>query len=216
MTLKQYTYPRIEAMATAYDKDLTISQCDPEAAQYLLTHPVMAPKTTIMPLDVTHQVLGNASVQKKLLGLDGELPASKAERPLPTSIRALYYEILTFFAKAYADEFGLVEGPPLHDPLSVAACFEPGLFQDHGERFAVEVVTEGIHKPDLLHRADAEGVGQLGRILVTKLEKGQSGVRIPRSLDVAAFWELVDKALCEAEKSSPIPPLTADWWDTRP
>ncbi|KAF9636778.1 hypothetical protein BFW01_g7674 [Lasiodiplodia theobromae] len=196
--------------------------CDPEAAQFLLTHPIIAPKTTIMPLDVTHQVLGTPSVQSKLLGLPGGIPARDSpEKPLPTPIRALFHEIMTFFAKTYAEEFALTDGPPLHDPLAVAATFAPDLFVDNGgERFAVRVVTDGEHRADpALNLADAEAVGQLGRTLITEVvaeEEGRrEGVRIPRTLDVARFWDLIDQALAAAEKVSPLPGLEADWWKTR-
>ncbi|GME54123.1 putative uridine nucleosidase [Neofusicoccum parvum] len=186
--------------------------CDPEAAQFLLTHPIIAPKTTIMPLDVTHQVLGTSAVQTKLLHLPSS-PSSK--KPLPTPIRALFHEIMTFFAKTYAEEFALTEGPPLHDPLAVAATFAPDLFDDNaGERFSVDVVTQGEHRADpAQNRADAEAVGQLGRTLVTKVDG--EGVRIPRRLDVARFWDMIDEALAKAEETSPLPALEGDWWKTR-
>ncbi|KAF4310621.1 putative uridine nucleosidase [Botryosphaeria dothidea] len=190
--------------------------CDPEAAQFLLTHPIIAPKTTIMPLDVTHQCLGTPAVQTKLLGLPADSSSPSPEKPLPTPIRALFHEIMTFFAKTYAEEFALTAGPPLHDPLAVATTFAPEIFGDSGgERFSVAVVTEGQHRADpALNLADAEAVGQLGRTLATKAEEGE-GVRIPRSLDVDRFWDLIDDALARAEKTSPLPALTADWWKTR-
>lgn len=84
--------------------ELTNPQCDPEAAQFLLTHPIIAPKTTIMPLDVTHQCLGTPAVQTKLLGLPADSSPPSPETPLPTPIRALFHEIMTFFAKTYAEE----------------------------------------------------------------------------------------------------------------
>ncbi|KAK8221135.1 Inosine/uridine-preferring nucleoside hydrolase domain-containing protein [Phyllosticta capitalensis] len=190
--------------------------CDPEAAQFLLSHPVLSPKTTIAPLDLTHQVLGNEEVQSKLLGLPGGIPKVAGDKPLPSPIRALFHEIMTFFARTYAEEFALVEGPPLHDPLALAAAFEPGIFHDRGERFRVEVVTEGTHIPSPAHVSDMKAVGQLGRTLVTKVERGEPGVRIPRGLDTPRFWDLIDVALTAAEMTSPLPELTQEWWSTRP
>lgn len=103
----------------------------------------------------------------------------------------------------------------------MAATFAPDLFVDNGgERFAVRVVTDGEHRADpALNLADAEAVGQLGRTLITEVvaeEEGRrEGVRIPRTLDVARFWDLIDQALAAAEKVSPLPALEADWWKTR-
>lgn len=125
---------------------------------------------------------------------------------------------LTFFFLKKKNRFALTDGPPLHDPLAVAATFAPDLFVDNGgERFSVRVVTEGEHRADpALNLADAEAVGQLGRTLVTEVEgDGKEGVRIPRTLDVARFWDLIDQALAAAEKVSPLPGLEADWWKTR-
>lgn len=80
-------------------------QCDPEAAHHLLTHPTLAPKTTIMPLDLTHLVLGTPAVQAKLLNLPSDENTNPSQKkPLPTPLRALFHEILTFFAKTYAEE----------------------------------------------------------------------------------------------------------------
>lgn len=130
---------------------------------------------------------------------------------MPQSLRSLANRL-----RLSSSRFALTAGPPLHDPLAVATTFAPEIFGDSGgERFSVAVVTEGQHRADpALNLADAEAVGQLGRTLATKAEEGQ-GVRIPRSLDVDRFWDLIDDALARAEKTSPLPALTADWWKTR-
>jgi inosine-uridine nucleoside N-ribohydrolase len=39
-----------------------------------------------------------------------------------------YKEWLQFFAKTYADVFGMIEGPPLHDPLAIALALHPEWF----------------------------------------------------------------------------------------
>ena len=102
-----------------------------------------------------------------------------------------------FFATTYAEVFGLVDGPPLHDPLAVAACFAPDLFADNrGERFAVSVVTEGYHGSGELVR---DGSSQCGRTVAEKLCSGQSGVRIPRMLDESTLWAILDNCLASVD-----------------
>ncbi|QDS73685.1 hypothetical protein FKW77_002978 [Venturia effusa] len=172
--------------------------CDPEAAHSLFSNPILAPKTTLIPLDLTHQVLGNEEVMHALRhGYDSLTPKTA---PATSPVRHLFLEILVFFASTYAREFAMTNGPPLHDPIAVAAVFAPELFDDNqGERYEVFVVRDG--DASLLDRARGKGmVGQCGRTCVRLLEKGEGGVRIPRALEVGVFWQMVDLALGWAEE----------------
>tara|TARA_R110002003_G_scaffold722_7_gene21385 strand:+ start:41002 stop:41376 length:375 start_codon:yes stop_codon:yes gene_type:complete len=112
---------------------------------------------------------------------------------------------MSFFAGTYAEVFSITEGPPLHDPLAVAAAIDPELFDDHGgERFEVDVVTEGVHS---LTQSE---VGELGRTKVKKLPAGEGGCRIPRSLDLARFWDSIESALKRADAVSPMPKISRE------
>lgn len=85
-------------------------------------------------------------------------------------------------------------GPPLHDPIAVAVLLRHDeiVFDDHqGERWHVEIVTDGLHSDNDEER------GQVGRTIISKAEQG--GVRIPRSLQVERFWAMIDAALTQAE-----------------
>lgn len=169
--------------------------CDPEAAQSVFMNRPLAAKTTLIPLDVTHLMLATKQVQGSLLnGYDDATGRADG----PSTARVLFNEILTFFAKTYADVFGLIQGPPLHDPLAVAACFAPDLFDDQGgERFEIHVVIDGEHGTDLAVRQSS----QCGRTVVKKLEAGQTGVRIPRGLEANALWRMLDSCLAEVDWS---------------
>lgn len=173
--------------------------CDPEAAHALFSNPILAPKTTLIPLDLTHQVLGNESVMQALRHGYNSTTTEK-EAPATSPVRHLFLEILTFFASTYAREFAMNDGPPLHDPIAVAAIFAPELFDDNqGERYEVYVVRDGDDSL-LDHMRGAGHVGQCGRTCVRLLEKGTGGVRIPRSLEVGVFWQMIDLALGWAEE----------------
>jgi uridine nucleosidase len=76
---------------------------DPESASAVFADPVLASKTTLVPLDLTHQFLATADVQRRIRGggQEGGGPDSSS-----SLVRRLFYEILTFFAKTYADVFG--------------------------------------------------------------------------------------------------------------
>jgi uridine nucleosidase len=111
----------------------------------------------------------------------------------------MFTQIMSFFAATYAEVFAITEGPPLHDPLALVAAIYPDMFDDKGgERFKVDIVTEGVHS------SDPQKVGELGRTKVTKLPPGEGGCRIPRGVDLDQFWGLVESTLQSADKVSPM------------
>ncbi|KAI0173695.1 Inosine/uridine-preferring nucleoside hydrolase [Hypoxylon sp. FL1284] len=183
---------------------------DPEAAAAVLADPVLAPKTTLVPLDLTHLVLATRDVQDLLLYGPPESGTPRSGRG-KTDLRVMLVELLNFFAATYRDVFKLTEGPPLHDPLAVAAVLagtqheivfhdfdarKEGSDGQERERFAVEVVTDGT-LDDARHRG-----AQTGRTLVTPLPPGAPGVRIPRGLDVGRFWAEVERCCERADEAN--------------
>ncbi|KAI1112473.1 inosine-uridine preferring nucleoside hydrolase-domain-containing protein [Nemania sp. NC0429] len=191
---------------------------DPEAAAALLHDPVLAPKTTLVPLDLTHLVLATSEVQDLLLrGADAVPLAAAAENgeaklklKAKSTLRQMLVELLTFFAETYRDVFGIVEGPPLHDPLAVAAIltgtrheipfydFDPAKAEGpvQRERFEVRVVTEGT-----LEDARDRGA-QTGRTIARLLPPGEEGIRIPRGLDIELFWKVIEECCQRADEAN--------------
>ncbi|KAK6227028.1 inosine-uridine preferring nucleoside hydrolase [Colletotrichum tabaci] len=178
---------------------------DPEAAAAVFHNKALAAKTTLVPLDLSHQVLATEEVRELLLyGKDGSEKTGKGK----TTLRQMLVELLMFFAKTYSDVFGITAGPPLHDPLAVAAVLtgtkheipfhdyntKKGNCVKYHERFEVTVVTEG----DL---ADAQaGRSQLGRTVARPLAPGSEGVRIPRGLDIPMFWRVIEECTERADR----------------
>ncbi|KAL9016331.1 MAG: hypothetical protein Q9185_006314 [Variospora sp. 1 TL-2023] len=167
--------------------------CDPEAAQSIFSNPALAAKTTLIPLDVTHQVLATKAVREKLL-----YGSSKDRGEGASTVRRMFDELLVFFGSTYADALGITEGPPLHDPLAVAVIVsdigaEELAFEDNnGERWEVDIITDGKHSD-----RDEES-GQVGRSCVRR--STVPNVRIPRGLDVGRFWEVVEECLQRVDK----------------
>lgn len=94
----------------------------------------------------------------------------------------------------------MTSGPPLHDPLAVAAVLAPALFNDAGgERFEVHVVHEGDSNVMGGQRHAGEAAGQCGRTVAKMLERGCAGVRIPRTVEEGVFWHLVNMGLSVAD-----------------
>ncbi|KAI0303908.1 Inosine/uridine-preferring nucleoside hydrolase domain-containing protein, partial [Russula brevipes] len=97
--------------------------CDPEAAQIVLNAPV--PKTMI-PLNVTHKAIVTDSVHAKLLNptsLALEAGAGVASSPLRHTLSTL----IAFFRARYKSTFSFMDGPPLHDALTIAYVYRPEL-----------------------------------------------------------------------------------------
>ncbi|KAL3461524.1 Inosine/uridine-preferring nucleoside hydrolase domain-containing protein [Aspergillus heterothallicus] len=177
--------------------------CDPESSQSIFSNPILAPKTFLITLDLTHQVLASTDVQSRILHGDGD-PSTP-----PTTLRQMLYELLLFFASTYETEFGLTTGPPLHDPLAVAVIlstlnpeFVKGYptkalkFDDrNGERFSVTVITDGLHGTDIAL------VGPLGRSVVVS---NPAGVTIPRGVDLEAFWGLILDCIRRADERNAV------------
>jgi len=173
---------------------------DPEAAHSIFSNEVLARKTTLIPLDVTHLVLATKDVQELLLrGKDGKRESR---------VRRMLVELLTFFAATYDEVFGLSDGPPLHDPLAVAVVLDGVVgveipfydFKEGDEKrkesFDVRVVTEGTHE-------DAQkGVTDTGRTVVRLLAEGEGGVKIPRGLDISRFWMVLEECLERVDEAS--------------
>lgn len=179
---------------------------DPEAASEIFSNPVLAAKTTMVPLDLTHQVPATPEVCNLILhGKDGAKTG-----PAKSVLRQMLVELLTFFAKTYADIFGITAGPPVHDPLAVAAVLtgtpdeiaffdwddERSQGERHNERFHVKVVTEGTFE------AAKEGKCETGRTIASVVDIGKGGVRIPRTVDVAKFWQVMEECTQRADDAN--------------
>ncbi|ERS95569.1 hypothetical protein HMPREF1624_08085 [Sporothrix schenckii ATCC 58251] len=200
---------------------------DPEAAARVFANPRLARKTTLVPLDVTHLVLATAEVQALLLhGPGHNTTTTTPTTTSPTAVggqgktvlRTMLVQLLNFFADSYNKVFGISAGPPLHDPLAVAAVltgtaaaipFYDFVHSGSGsgsasestgppppERYHVTVVTDGTTDEALAGRAET------GRTVAQLLPPGAEGVRIPRGLDIPGFWTVLEECCSRADAAN--------------
>ncbi|EGC41055.1 uridine nucleosidase [Histoplasma capsulatum var. duboisii H88] len=182
--------------------------CDPESAQSIFSSPALAPKTVLIPLDLTHQVLCTPKVQSLILQTERQPVMGRSNVNLtPSVLRQILHSLLLYFAGTYETVFGLDVGPPLHDPVAVAVLLSNLNSSDNGssharylhfddrdgERFLVNVVTDGQHG------SDRKITGEVGRTNASPVERGKAGVTIPRGVDVDAFWNIVLECLRRAD-----------------
>lgn len=99
-------------------------------------------------------------------------------------------------------------GPPLHDPIAVAAVLagtedeirffdwdaERSAQPQHDERFEVTVETDGTFEEA------KDGGKQTGRTVARELPVGEPGVRIPRGMDEAQFWRVIEECMEKADE----------------
>ena len=153
----------------------------------------------MIPLDLTHKVLATQQVQHDLL--NGRPGSTIQQAPGSPTLRQLFHEILLFFAKTYSEVFGLIDGPPLHDPIAVVVLLDGieghHIFNDSSStQWGVEVVTDGSHS------SEESEHGRLGRTIIKRPDDLQHrGVRIPREIHLAHFWATVESCMQRAEEA---------------
>ena len=90
-------------------------------------------KKVMIPINVTHTAIATSAVQRRLSSFGSS--SSELRHTLST--------LITFFANSYKNTFGFVDGPPLHDPLTIAFVSRPDLF--NCRRYRVDVELGGTH-----------------------------------------------------------------------
>ncbi len=103
----------------------------------MLNTPV--PKTMI-PLNVTHKAIVTNTVHTRLRNPTAhDAPSGAASSQLRHTLSTL----ISFFRETYESIFGFMDGPPLHDALTIAYVSKPELFT--GKRYRVDVELTGVH-----------------------------------------------------------------------
>ncbi|KZV63356.1 nucleoside hydrolase [Peniophora sp. CONT] len=164
--------------------------CDPEAAQIVLDAPV---PSIMLPLNVTHQAIVTHAVQARLLD-----PSSLLEAPVAlTPLRRMLSTLINFFEETYRDVFGFVDGPPLHDALTVAYVAHPELFKCKRYRVDVELsspLTAGETVADIWgYKKCDESWGATGRNCLVAME-----------LDADKFFDYLLQAVASCDTVSPL------------
>lgn len=90
----------------------------------------------MIPLNVTHTVIYKADIHTRLIS--GDVEAESA-----TPLRHMLSTLILFFAKTYKSTYGFENGPPLHDPLTIAYLSHPEIFKVR--RYRVDVELAGTH-----------------------------------------------------------------------
>jgi uridine nucleosidase len=93
---------------------------------------------TMLPLNVTHKAIVTSTVHAKLMNSTAQGAASAGSQ-----LRHTLSTLISAFKEAYQSVFGFMDGPPLHDALTIAYVSKPELFTL--KRYRVDVELTGAH-----------------------------------------------------------------------
>ncbi|KAK4525489.1 hypothetical protein GAYE_SCF13G3397 [Galdieria yellowstonensis] len=148
---------------------------DPEAAHIVFHSGVYL---TMIPLDLTHQVLVTEDILRKIQSLDSQFAKNMAG-------------LVEFFRDSYQKIFGF-PSPPLHDPCAVAYVLDPSRFETQFIRVEVET-GKGL--------CAGQTVGDFyGRFFVGK----PKNVNVALKMDIGWFWNSMLQSLKKANEQSPL------------
>ena len=99
----------------------------------------------MIPINVTHTAIVTKQIRRQVLSSTvTSADTDDLSEPGPSSnIRHILSTLISFFASAYQSAFGFMDGPPLHDALTIAYVSRPDLFRS--ERHRVDVELAGKH-----------------------------------------------------------------------
>ncbi|KAK6202703.1 uridine nucleosidase [Scheffersomyces amazonensis] len=157
---------------------------DPHAANHVIQE--LSSKIILSPLNLTHQVIATKQIRKRIY--------NARERTRNSSFREIFFGILTFYSEAYARKYGIIDGPPIHDPVAVYSLLP---FNDENGEYGYKYLRRKI-------KVETEGDNE-GESIIENDSDDKEGVFIGQKLDVDKFWNEMLDALDVAEKHSKLP-----------
>ncbi|KAJ8086950.1 Uridine nucleosidase 1 [Marasmius tenuissimus] len=144
--------------------------------------------TVMIPLNVTHTAIVTKEIREKLLATNSKT----------TPLRHTLSTLINFFAESYKSTFGFVDGPPLHDALTVAYVADPQLFKAKRYRVDVELApshTIGETVVDIwdYQKASDDTWGPGGKNCI-----------VTESLDVKELFKLLLECVSRCDAVSPL------------
>ncbi|TFK43799.1 Inosine/uridine-preferring nucleoside hydrolase domain-containing protein [Crucibulum laeve] len=167
--------------------------CDPHATQIVLNAPV---KKTMIPINVTHTAIVTKKIHARLL--DPSAASEEEAVPKPsTNLRHTLSTLINFFAESYKSTFGFIDGPPLHDALTVAYVSQPELFK--ATRYRVDTELTGQY-------TTGETVVDVWNYRSCDDTWGSDGKNclVAQHVDVNGFFDLFLECILLADRVSPL------------
>ena len=96
----------------------------------------------MIPLNVTHTAIVTQSIHHRILNPNVSFSPDGTLPPAATPLRHMLSTLINFFTESYKSTFGFMDGPPLHDALTIAYVAMPELFTCRRYRVDVELSGE--------------------------------------------------------------------------
>ena len=94
----------------------------------------------MIPLNATHKAIVTNAIHAQLIN---SIPQEVHSGIANSQLRHTLSTLISFFKEAYKATFGFMDGPPLHDALTIAYVSQPELFTIR--RYRVDVELSGTH-----------------------------------------------------------------------
>jgi len=153
---------------------------DPESAETVFQNPNLCGKIVLIPLETTHTARATELVRLGILD-DGS-----------SVFRRMLYELVSQFAASYTKIRGFLDGPPVHDPLTI-------FFVMHPEEF----VTDLVHVTVVLGgKADGKTICDMNKSrYYVNMKKN---VYVSINTNPPTFWEKMLAAIGRVAEQSPL------------
>ncbi|EMG47141.1 URH1 Uridine nucleosidase [Candida maltosa Xu316] len=154
---------------------------DPHAAKIVVDK--LSSKIILSPLNFTHKVIATKNIRQSVYDFANEKRNSY--------VRSVFHSILISYAAVYA-QMGLLDGPPIHDPLAVYSLlpFVTGNFDEYGYvccKKKIEVMVDSEHAGQTVFKDDDDDDGD------------GAAVYIGEKLDNKKFWDSILLSLKSAD-----------------
>jgi len=167
----------------------------------------------MIPLNVTHTAIFTSAVHRRLLAGSSSTQAPEEGEGAPlhpeeglkympppaTSLRHMLSTLILFFARTYKETFNFVDGPPIHDALTIAYLSRPEIFRV--KRYRVDVELAGTHTvgETVVDVWNYRGLGE-------EDSWGSDGKNclVAESADVSEFWNIFMLCVDKCDKVTPL------------
>ncbi|CAL9735812.1 uridine nucleosidase [Monosporozyma servazzii] len=179
---------------------------DPHAAHYILTNPIFSSKCILCPLNLTHKAIATKEI------IENKIYPMQLRKQ---NLRTLYYELFLFFKKTYKDNQGFINGPPIHDPMTLYPLLQFYNYESSDiinfkyMKMDVDIITDlkdddaGMifalkeYNDPPMNATESEG-------LFDENLTSRPGVIVGYDININYFWDQISECLALAQESSTI------------
>ena len=150
---------------------------DPESAEAVFGNNRLTGKIVLIPLETTHTAIATQAVMSAMVSKE-------------SNFRRMLHGLVSHFARGYAEIYGFLDGPPIHDPLTIFYLLHPEVFKTKLVKVSVVLggLADGETVCDIFHKRTGE----------------VPNVHVSQKTDPDLFWRTMLAAIDAADIQSTI------------